>query len=86
MTGDRHGRSNKRGIGWECVHVAVDERSRHGIAVERVMTDNGSAYKSFAYRELLAEHRIRHKRTRPYTPCTNGKAEGFIKASLREWA
>lgn len=50
------------------------------------MTDNGSAHKSFAYRELLAEHRIRHKRTRPYTPCTNGKAEGFIKASLREWA
>lgn len=50
------------------------------------MTDNGSAYKSFAYRELLAEHRIRHKRTRPYTPRTNGKAEGFIQASLREWA
>lgn len=40
----------------------------HGIAVERVMTDNGSAYKSFAYRDLLAEHGVRHKRTRPYTP------------------
>ena len=48
------------------------------------MTDNGSAYKSFAYRELLAEHKIRHKRTRPYTPRTNGKAEGFNQASLRE--
>lgn len=58
----------------------------HGIAVERVMTDNGSAYKSFAYRDLLAEHGIRHKRTRPYTPRTNGKAERFIQTSLREWA
>ena len=58
----------------------------HGIAVERVMTDNGSAYKSFAYRDLLAEHGVRHKRTRPYTPRTNGKAERFIQTSLREWA
>ena len=58
----------------------------HGIAVERVMTDNGSAYKSFAYRDLLAEYGVRHKRTRPYTPRTNGKAERFIQTSLREWA
>lgn len=58
----------------------------HGIAVERVMTDNGSAYKSFAYRDLLAEHGVRHRRTRPYTPRTNGKAERFIQTSLREWA
>jgi transposase InsO family protein len=58
----------------------------HGIAVERVMTDNGSAYKSFAYRDLLAGHGVRHKRTRPYTPRTNGKAERFIQTSLREWA
>jgi transposase InsO family protein len=58
----------------------------HGIAVERVMTDNGSAYKSFAYRDLLAEHCVRHKRTRPFTPRTNGKAERFIQTSLREWA
>jgi transposase InsO family protein len=50
------------------------------------MTDNGSAYKSFAFRDLLAEQGIRHKRTRPYTPRTNGKAERFIQTSLREWA
>jgi transposase InsO family protein len=58
----------------------------HGVAVERVMTDNGSAYKSFAFRDALAQAGIRHKRTRPYTPRTNGKAERFIQTSLREWA
>jgi transposase InsO family protein len=52
----------------------------------RIMSDNGSAYKSFAVRDLLAEHGIKHKRTRPYTPRTNGKAERFIQTSLREWA
>jgi len=57
-----------------------------GVTIERIMTDNGSAYKSFAFRDLLAEHSIRHKRTRPYTPRTNGKAERFIQTSLREWA
>jgi transposase InsO family protein len=59
---------------------------RCGVSVERIMTDNGSAYKSFAFRDLLAEQDIRHKRTRPYTPRTNGKAERFIQTSLREWA
>jgi transposase InsO family protein len=59
---------------------------RFGVSVERIMTDNGSAYKSFAFRDLLAEQAIRHKRTRPYTPRTNGKAERFIQTSLREWA
>jgi transposase InsO family protein len=59
---------------------------RFGITVERVMTDNGSAYKSFAYRDMLSELGVRHKRTRPYTPRTNGKAERFIQTSLREWA
>jgi transposase InsO family protein len=49
------------------------------------MTDNGSAYKSHRFRDMLAEAGIRHKRTRPYTPRTNGKAERFIKTSLREW-
>jgi transposase InsO family protein len=57
-----------------------------GVSVERVMTDNGSAYKSFAFRDVLAEHGVRHKRNRPYTPRTNGKAERFIQTSLREWA
>jgi len=57
-----------------------------GVTIERIMSDNGSAYKSFAFRDLLAKHSIRHKRTRPYTPRTNGKAERFIQTSLREWA
>ena len=114
ITGDRTGHSNKRGTGWEYVHVAVDDASRlaytellpterkesavpftaraidwfaqHGVIVERIMTDNGSAYKSFAFRDLLAARGVRHKRTRPYTPRTNGKAERFIQTSLREWA
>jgi len=60
--------------------------AKHGVIVERIMTDNGSAYKSFAFRDLLAERGIKHKRTRPYTPRTNGKAERFIQTSLREWA
>jgi transposase InsO family protein len=59
---------------------------RCGITTERVMTDNGSAYKSHAYRDLMQELGVRHKRTRPYTPRTNGKAERFIQTSLREWA
>jgi transposase InsO family protein len=50
-----------------------------GVSVERIMTDNGSAYKSFAFRDLLAEQAIRHKRPRPYTPRTNGKAERFYR-------
>jgi transposase InsO family protein len=59
--------------------------SRHGVAVERVMSDNGSAYKSHAFRDVLKEAGLRHVRTRPYTPRTNGKAERFIQTSLREW-
>jgi transposase InsO family protein len=114
ITGDRTGQSNKRGTGWECLHVAIDDASRLayseilpneraasavafttralawfkdlGVSVERIMTDNGSAYKSFAFRDLLTARGIRHKRTRPYTPRTNGKAERFIQTSLREWA
>ena len=118
ITGDRTGQSNRRGVGrglgWEYVHVAVDDASRlaysellpderkasavaftaraidwfasHGAPVERVMTDNGSAYKSHVFRDLLATRGVQHKRTRPYTPRTNGKAERFIQTSLREWA
>jgi transposase InsO family protein len=59
---------------------------RHGIHVERVMTDNGSAYVSHLFAEMCASHSIRHIRTRPYTPRTNGKAERFIQTMLREWA
>ena len=58
----------------------------NGIAAERVMTDNGPAYKSRAFRGALAVQGLRHIQTRPYTPRTNGKAERFIQTSLREWA
>ena len=50
------------------------------------MTDNGSAYRSKAFRAAVATAGLKHKRTRPYTPRTNGKAERFIQTSLREWA
>lgn len=59
---------------------------RHGVSVERVMTDNGSAYRSKLFAKTLRQAGLRHVRTRPYTPRTNGKAERFIQTSLREWA
>ena len=57
-----------------------------GVNVSRVMTDNGSCYKSFAFRHACAELGLKHIRTKPYTPKTNGKAERFIQTALREWA
>jgi transposase InsO family protein len=57
-----------------------------GIRVERVMTDNGSAYRSRRFARALRLLRLRHIFTRPYTPRTNGKAERFIQTLLREWA
>ena len=60
--------------------------SEHAIRVERVLTDNGHAYRSRAWRDLCAGRGIAHRRTRPYTPRTNGKAEAFIGTALREWA
>jgi transposase InsO family protein len=114
ITGHRTGMNRSRGIGWEVLHVAIDDASRlaytellpdekkesacafldrallffnsHGAKVERVMTDNGSAYRSHAFRQRLGNAGLRHIRTRPYTPRTNGKAERFIQTSLREWA
>jgi transposase InsO family protein len=114
ITGDRKGQSNSRGVGWEYVHVCIDDASRIacakvmpsekkgsaiaflnvaiayyeslGVKVERVMTDNGSCYKSFAFRRTCKRLGLRHIRTKPYTPRTNGKAERFIQTSLREWA
>jgi transposase InsO family protein len=59
---------------------------RLGVRVERVMTDNGSAYRSKLFAKALEDAGARHVRTRPYTPRTNGKAERFIQTSLREWA
>jgi transposase InsO family protein len=112
ITGDRRGQNSK--VGWEFVHVAVDDASRlayveilpdekrqsvtgflvralrhfkgFGIAVERVMSDNGSGYVSRLFRKVCRLLRLRHIRTRPYTPKTNGKAERFIQTLLREWA
>jgi transposase InsO family protein len=114
ITGDRRGQSNSRGVGWEYVHVCIDDHSRIafakimanekkrcaiaflraalayytslGIKVEGVMTDNGSCYRSFAFRRACKRLGLKHIRTRPYTPKTNGKAERFIQTSLREWA
>jgi transposase InsO family protein len=60
--------------------------ARHGVTVERVMTDNGNGYRSRLFAQLVASHGLRHIRTRPHTPRTNGKAERFIQTSLREWA
>ena len=110
--GDR--RTRVRGIGWEAVHVAVDDCTRlsyaevlpdemqattagflrralrhfarRGIPVARIMTDNGSAYRSRVFGAVVAAHQLRHLRTRPYTPRTNGKAERFIRTLLAEWA
>ncbi len=114
ITGQHSGMRKNRGIGWEHLHVCVDDASRlayteilpdekkqsacafltralaffkaHGVTVERVMTDNGSAYRSHLFKAHIAEAGLRHIRTRPYTPRTNGKAERFIQTSLREWA
>ncbi|MGE5545337.1 MAG: IS481 family transposase, partial [Solirubrobacterales bacterium] len=112
ITGDR--RSRKRGIGWDFVHVAIDDASRlayvevlpdekrhtataflcravrwfraKGITVQRVMSDNGSAYVSKTFAKACRWMALKHIRTRPYTPKTNGKAERFIQTLMREWA
>lgn len=57
-----------------------------GVTVERVMTDNGSAYRSHLFHQAIRDAGLKHKRTRPYRPQTNGKAERFIQTSWREWA
>ena len=115
ITGRRTGAVNRHlGIGWEFVHVCIDDASRiafsqvmkderkssaiaflaaavaHyaslGVKVERVMTDNGSCYRSRAFAQACKKLGLKHIRTKPYTPKTNGKAERFIQTSLREWA
>jgi transposase InsO family protein len=68
------------------LHAAIEYYRSLGVAVTRVMTDNGSCYKSFAFREACNALGLKHIRTKPYTPKTNGKAERFIQTSLREWA
>ena len=112
MTGDR--RSRMRGIGWEYVHVCVDDCSRlayvevlpdergvtmaafmrralawfraRGVRVQRVLSDNGSGYVSRVFAAACRRLRLVHRRTRPYTPRTNGKAERFIRTLQHEWA
>ncbi|RWB88042.1 IS481 family transposase [Mesorhizobium sp.] len=115
VTGRYPGAVNRhRGIGWEFVHVCIDDASRVafvqvmsdqrkesavafleaaiayyaslGVKVQRVMTDNGSCYRSKAFRTACKRLGLRQIFTRPYTPKTNGKAERFIQTSLREWA
>lgn len=56
------------------------------VRVERVLSDNGSGYRSRVFAQTCAHHRVRHLRTRPYRPRTNGKAERFIQTLQREWA
>src|SRR6266481_3002914 len=58
----------------------------HGVKVQRVMTDNGVSFRSRRYAKALRLLKIKHLRTKPYTPKTNGKAERFVQTSLREWA
>jgi transposase InsO family protein len=110
--GDR--RIRVRGIGWEVLHVAIDDATRlayaevredeagatvagfvaramtwfaaHDVHVERVMTDNAKAYLGHWFQRVVERLALRHLRTRPYTPRTNGKAERFIQTLLREWA
>ena len=103
-----------RGIGWEFVHVAIDDATRlayaevlpnerspsstaflrraiawfqnRGVQVLSVMSDNGSCYVSHRFKATCQKLELRHLRTRPYRPRTNGKAERFIQTLLREWA
>jgi transposase InsO family protein len=65
---------------------AVAFYRRHGITVERLLTDNGSAYRSKLHAIACRALGIRHLRTRRYRPQTNGKAERFIRSMLGEWA
>jgi transposase InsO family protein len=112
VNGDRRTRS--RGIGWEYVHIAIDDATRlahvevledekattatgflrravahfaaYGVQIERVMTDNGSAYVSIVHRLACKALALKHLHTRPYRPRTNGKAERFIRTMLAGWA
>jgi transposase InsO family protein len=102
------------GIGWEFVHVAIDDHSRlayaevlddergdttaafmdravafyatHGVTVRRVLSDNARCYYSHAFRGVLACHGIKERKTAPYHPQTNGKAEAMVKVLTNSWA
>jgi transposase InsO family protein len=68
------------------LHRAIAWLTDHGITVERVLSDNGSCYRSNAWREACAELEVTHKRTRPYRPQTNGKIERFHRTLADGWA
>jgi transposase InsO family protein len=65
---------------------AVAHYERFGVRLQRVMTDNGPCFHALAFGRACRQLGIKHVRTRPYTPKTNGKAERFIQSSVREWA
>ena len=65
---------------------AVAYYARLGVTVRRLLTDNGSAFRSRDFAAACKELEVRHRFTRPYRPQTNGKAERFIQSALREWA
>ncbi len=79
-------KDEKKGSAIAFLKAAVAYYNSLGVRVERVMTDNGSCYKSFAFAKACRRLKIMHIRTKPYTPKTNGKAERFIQTALREWA
>src|SRR5271169_7172783 len=68
------------------LHAAIEFFATHRIGIRALLTDNGSCYRSAQFREACSRMQIKHHRTRPYTPRTNGKAERFIQTALREWA
>ena len=109
-TGDP--RDHRRGVGWEVLHVAIDDATRlvyaeilpdekaattarftlralrwfgeQGVPVRRILSDDGSAYRSRLFARTLRRLRIRHRFTRPYRPRTNGKVERWIRTVLSE--
>jgi transposase InsO family protein len=108
--GDR--RTRRRGVGWEVMHVAIDDATRlvyaeilpderaltttrftlralrwfasQGVRVRRILSDNGNPYRSRCFGRILRRLGIRHSRTRPYRPCTNGKVERWMRTALSE--
>ena len=66
--------------------AALAYYARLGIQFKAVLTDNGVSYRSHAFADRCRQLGLKHRRTRPYTPRTNGKAERFIQTALREWA
>ena len=78
--------NERKGCATAFLKAALGYYESLGIKVERVMTDNGSCYRSFAFRRACRRLGLKHIRTKAYSPQTNGKAERFIQTSLREWA